>query len=138
MLSIGQITHYFQVIKRQVSNIFNDLFFFLFFRVYLGIFLFLNICLWVSAVYIKRLAAGPRIALHYNVDFGIDYYGSTNMIFILPALGLLIFVLNSALFAIVRNQQDRKFIGQILCSVAVLANLILLIGISSVYLINFR
>ena len=79
-----------------------------------------------------------RIALHYNVDFGIDYYGSVNKLFILPLLGLVIFVVNVVLFSIVRNQKDRKFIGHILCAVAVLANLILLVGIASVYLINIR
>ncbi len=138
MLSVGQIFHYFQIAKRQVYNIFDDLFFFFFFKIYLGIFLFLNLALWIFVFYIKKIIDEPRIALHYNVDFGIDYYGSINNLFIFPVLGLLIFVANTLLFAIVRNQQDRKFIGQILCIVGVLANLILLVGLASIYLINFK
>ena len=138
MLSLGQITHYLQLLKRQINNIFSDLFFFFFFRVYLGIFLFLNSVLWIVAIYIKKIIDEPRIALHYNVDFGIDYYGSANQLFVLPSLGLVIFLSNVALFSIVRNQKDRKFIGHILCATAVLANLILLISLASVYLVNFR
>ena len=138
MLSNGQVTHYFEISKRQISNIFNDLFFFFFFKVYLAVFLVLNISLWLAAMYIRKAINEPMIALHYNVDFGIDYHGSADKLFILPILGLTFFLVNVVLFSIVRNQKDRKFIGHILCAVAVLANLILLAGIASVYLINFR
>ncbi len=138
MLSIGQITHYFETTKQQIFNIFHDLFFFFFFKIYLGLFLLINSLLWLSAFYIKNIIGEPRMALHYNVDFGIDYYGSVNKLFVLPALGLFIYVINISLLTIARNQRDRKFIGHILCLGAVLANLILLVGISSIYLINFR
>ncbi len=138
MLRVGQITHYIQVLKRQINNVINDLFFFYFFKIYLAVFLFLNLSLWIAAIYIKKAIDEPRIALHYNVDFGIDYYGSVNQLFILPILGLIIFIVNVLIFSIVRNQKDRKFIGHILCAVAVLVNLILLIGIFSVDLVNFK
>ena len=55
MLSIGQITHYLQISKRQITNIVNDLFFFFFFKVYLAIFLALNTLLWIVAIYIKKV-----------------------------------------------------------------------------------
>ncbi len=138
MLSIGQITYYLQTLKRQIIIISNDLFFFFFFKIYFAIFVFLNLTLWIVAFYIKKLIDEPRIALHYNVDFGVDYYGSVNKLFILPLLGLLIFTINVALFSIVRNSKDRKFIGHILCSVSVFANVILLVAIASIYLINFK
>jgi len=78
------------------------------------------------------------MALHYNVDIGIDYFGGTNNIFILPFLGLLFFVINLIIFILVRNNQDRRLIGHILFVVALICNFTLLIGLGSIYLINSR
>jgi hypothetical protein len=138
MLIVGKITYYIELIKRQTIRIIGDLFFFAFFRIYLAAFLFLNTILWFVAFYIKHIVDEPRIALHYNVDFGVDYYGSVNNLFILPTLGLVVYFFNMMLFSIVRNQQDRKFIGHILGILAVLVNIILLAGLSSIYLINTK
>lgn len=138
MFLVGRISHYLNIIKHETGNVVSGLFFFVFFRYYLSVFLVLNFSLWFSAFYIKKLIDEPRIALHYNVDSGIDFYGSDYQIFILPILGLFIFLTNISIFAIVRNQQDRKFIGHILCSVGILSNLILLVGVFSIYLINFK
>ncbi len=138
MLTIGQISHLLINLKRQTINTIKELFLFNFFKLYFTIFVIVNTSSWLLSYYINKTLNEPKIALHYNVDFGVDYYGSSGNIFILPLLGFIIFVFNAMLFSIVRNQKDRKFIGQILCSVAILANLILLVGVISIYLINTK
>src|SRR3989344_5838475 len=54
----------------------------------LGLFLFFYF-------FIKR--SDIPIVLHYNVDWGVDYFGEVKNVFILPLIGLIIFLLNSVL-----------------------------------------
>ena len=80
---------------------------------------------------------GEQMALHYNVDFGIDYYGDKNKIYIIPILGIMIAIINFILIVSMSQSRDRRFIGHILMVTALISNLILLTAIISVYLINF-
>jgi hypothetical protein len=138
MFIVAKTSYYFQVAKAKVREIIGGLFFFVFYRIYFGVFLLLNTLLWLFAHYIRSRIGEEKIALHYNVDAGIDYFGSDWQVYILPALGILIFFANTMVFAIARNQEDRKFIGHVLMSVAILSNLVLMAGLASIYLSNLK
>jgi hypothetical protein len=106
-------------------------------KIYLVIILLLNISMWLGARYIARKVGTEQMALHYSVGFGIDYYGDTIRIYTIPLLGFLIALLNFILFTVVSNYRDKNFIGHILFSASVAANIILLASLLSIYIINF-
>lgn len=106
-------------------------------RVYLAISVFINALIWIVVRYIDSEIDTKQMALHYNVESGIDYYGATEKIYIIPLLGILVFFVNFFLFTIFSRHKDRRFISHILLSMVVIVNIILLIGAISVYLINF-
>ena len=109
----------------------------LFVKIYLLAAVLLNILIWIGAKYIAMVVGANQIALHYSVGFGIDYYGDTVKIYIIPLLGLLIIFLNFVLYVLVSKYRDKNFIAHILFSSSIVANVILLISIFSVYIINF-
>ncbi|HOZ56416.1 MAG: hypothetical protein BWY51_00385 [Parcubacteria group bacterium ADurb.Bin316] len=122
-----------QSIGQQLSIALSDLFI----KVYLAIAVLLNILIWIGAKYIAVAIGTNQIALHYSVGFGIDYYGDTVKIFIIPLLGLLVVLLNFVLYVLVSGYRDRNFIAHILFTSSIVSNIILLIAIISVYIINF-
>jgi hypothetical protein len=138
MLIIARITNYFQDFGRQSREAVAGLYSFVFFRVYFLFFLLLNSLLWFAAHYTIQAIGEPRIALHYNVDTGIDYYGAAWQLYFLPALGALFFLLNTFIFVFFRHQADRRFLGHSLLAIALMSNLFLFAGLASVYLINFK
>lgn len=58
--------------------------------------LILNLGLFLFFYFFVKRSDIP-IVLHYNVDWGVDYFGEVKTIFILPLAGLIIFMLNSIL-----------------------------------------
>ena len=56
----------------------------------------LNIGLFLFFYFFIKRSDIP-IVLHYNVDWGVDYFGEVKNIFILPLAGLIIILLNSFL-----------------------------------------
>jgi hypothetical protein len=93
---------------------------------------------WFLAGYILKQGEGGRIALHYNVDFGIDYYDSINKIYTLPILGILIIIINFLLSLALYRHRAKRFIFHLLLSIALLSNVIILSALISIYLVNFR
>ncbi|MEA1937321.1 MAG: hypothetical protein U9N04_04395 [Patescibacteria group bacterium] len=55
-----------------------------------------NIFLWIFLFKNQRNSELP-IILHYNLFFGVDYLGSYNEIYLLPAVGATIIILNTIL-----------------------------------------
>lgn len=72
----------------------------------------LNLFIWSLIFFrlrpiVKLLPADQAfIPLHYNTYLGVDNFGPWYNIFILPALGLLIFIVNSLLAATIYNRKD--------------------------------
>jgi hypothetical protein len=54
----------------------------------------LNISNWLY-LFSKRTEGGFPIILHYNLFFGVDLVGDYNRLFLIPLIGLVIFILNS-------------------------------------------
>lgn len=110
----------------------------LFVKIYLAVMVVLNCLIWYLAYYIYKEVDTDLIALHYNVDFGIDYYGSSRKIFYLPFVGLLISLVNFFVYASTFRHKDKKFIGHVLLATATISNILILLSTISVYIINFR
>ncbi|MBU4455731.1 hypothetical protein KJ586_04445 [Patescibacteria group bacterium] len=105
-------------------------------RVYLAVLLGLNLLNWFAAYTINKNVSQNLIVLHYNIDFGVNLIGGAKKIYLIPLLGLIIILINFILSAVIHRQG--KFIVHLLLSGAILANLFLLAGLASLYLINFR
>jgi len=56
--------------------------------------LLINIMSWLWLFWQLRPISSSAIFLHYNVLFGVDLVGSWTRAFILPGIGLAIFILN--------------------------------------------
>lgn len=107
-------------------------------KVFLATAVFVNVLIWLIARFIKVTTGTDQIALHYNVDFGIDFYGNAEKIFIIPVLGFIIILFNFLIVMFLQRNKDIIIISYILLITGLLSNIVLLAAISSVYLINFR
>lgn len=76
------------------------------------------------------------IILHYNVYFGVDMTGDWKGAFILPAIGLIIFLTNLIL-AHYFFQKLERIASHILLMASLMAQLSLLIASLSIILINY-
>ena len=122
-----------QLVKDKLITAFSEKYI----RIYLSLAVAIDILTWISARYIQVKVEANMIALHYSVGFGIDYYGDTIKIYIIPLLGFLIVLLNFILYTVVCNFKDKLFIMHILFAGAIVTNIILLISMLSIYIINF-
>lgn len=123
--------------KNAKSSFFSALSY-VFVKIFLTSSLLINISVWLAARYIKKTTGTEQIALHYTVDFGIDFYDNAAKIFIIPVLGLIIILFNFLIIMLLQQNKDIILISYILLTVAMLANIVLLAAVFSVYLINFR
>ncbi|MCK5320212.1 hypothetical protein KAJ61_02385 [Candidatus Parcubacteria bacterium] len=127
----------FYIFQKNLSNSLSGIFAFFYVKVYSVFLVLINILIWIFAQHI--MATGTeQIALHYTVDFGIDFYGDARQIFIIPILGLIIILFNFIIVIILSQNKDFVLLSHILLIAALLSNIVLLAAISSVYLINFR
>ncbi len=122
---------------KDFQNLVFNLFSYLYIKIYFIFLLLINLLIWLTSFSIDSKIDGNQIALHYNVDFGIDYYGDKNKIYIIPLLGFIIILVNLFFLINMYKSRDRKFISHVLLTSALVSNIILLIAIISVYLINF-
>jgi hypothetical protein len=122
---------------KDFQNLVFNLFSYLYIKIYFIFLLLVNFLIWLTAFSIDSKIDGNQIALHYNVDFGIDYYGDKNKIYIIPLLGFIIILVNLFFLINMHKSRDRKFISHVLLTSALVSNIILLTAIISVYLINF-
>jgi len=131
------VNKYYLVINGLKKSL-GEVFFYLHVKIYVIFSVILNTSLWLGARAIVSLAGEDQIALHYNVDAGIDYYGQASGVYVLPFLGLTILLVNFLLFWAVARSRDRKFISHLLLSNVLVVNVILVVAMYSNYLVNFR
>lgn len=94
-----------------------------------------NIANWiVIAIFINRLDGD--IILHYNVYFGVDNMGNWRETFILPTIGLILFILNAVLAAWFYGKKER-IASYILLLAALMAQWSMIIAAASVVMINY-
>ena len=138
MFNFAKLFDFFISFRQNFKTNFFDPLFFWYIKIYLSILLFINIIIWLIAGYLNMQMGEGLMALHYNVDFGINLIGEANKIYIIPLLGIIIIIINTLLFILVSRHKDKIFISHILFITALIANIILLVSTASIYLINFR
>ena len=137
MMNSAKIYNYLYTAYQKTHELFLDLFSLSYVRVYSSIALFLIVLNWVSSYIINvKSSADSIIFLHYNVDFGANLIGDVKKIYVIPLLGLIIFLFNFILS--IRFYKHNKFIPNILMSSGIIVNITLLISLYLIYLINFK
>jgi len=137
MFNLSKLVNSLYFLRQNFISFFSKFFSYLYIKIYLIILLIINILIWLTAHFIDVRIDEELIALHYNVDFGINLIGGVEKIYIIPLLGLAIILINFILSASVNRSRDGIFISHILFITAMMVNLVLLVAIVSIYLINF-
>ncbi len=101
----------------------------------LGIGLFINIANWIVLVVFIKPVDFP-IILHYNVYFGVDMIGDWKRVFLLPLIGLFLYILNSFLSLFFYEKKER-IAGHILLIANIIIQINLIIATASLILINY-
>ncbi|MBU4216900.1 hypothetical protein L6270_03675 [Candidatus Parcubacteria bacterium] len=128
---------FFYFKKDDVENYLSELFSATYVRFFIIAIIAINIIIWVIVHKAVVLAGADNIALHYNVEKGIDLYGEAKKLYILPIFGLFVFILNFLILSFINNKKDRTFIAYTLLGSAFFANIILVMAIISLYIVNF-
>jgi hypothetical protein len=76
------------------------------------------------------------IILHYNVYFGVDMMGNYRLVFVLPLIGLAIFLVNFFLSLYFYRHKER-IASYLLLMAALMVQLSLFVSILSVVIINY-
>ena len=114
MFNFAKLSNFLMFFRQNIKNYFFDPIFYLYIKIYLFVLLFINMISWLTAGYLNTQMDGGLLALHYNVDFGINLVGEAKKIYIIPLLGLIIIIVNTFLFIFVSRYKDRIFISHIL------------------------
>lgn len=130
------VRQYPQTVKNKLTAIARSLWSFFYIRAYLALAIVLNLANWILAIVVQYRSKFDQVVLHYNVDFGVDLYGETSRLFIIPLAGLLIFLIN--LLVVSSTDKHDKFIAHCLLATATAANLLLLISQLALYFYNLR
>jgi hypothetical protein len=140
MIKFDNLVNSFEANKQEIFKNIFELLGYPGVRIYLVSAVITNIFTWLFARYIYVNIGQERMALHYSVDFGVDFYGERSGIFIIPALGFIFIIFNIFLLLAILfyNKRDTRFLSHLMLSTAVIANVALLVAIFTVYLINFR
>lgn len=76
------------------------------------------------------------IILHYNVYFGVDMVGNYKSVFIVPLIGLALFLVNSIL-SIYFYRRKERIAGYLLLMAAFMIQLSLFVAALSIVIINY-
>lgn len=95
--------------------------------------LILNLGLFLFFLFFIKQSDIP-IVLHYNVDWGVDYFGEVKNIFILPVVGLIIFLLNGILA--LRLWVGLKSLSYFLLAATLISEVFLWLAGIALYIIN--
>lgn len=95
--------------------------------------LLLNLIIWLF-LFINITPSLEPIPLHYNIYFGIDYFGPSNRIFFLPLLGLLILLVNFFLSLLFYFKE--KILSYFLIFSSILVQFLLIVASVFIILLN--
>lgn len=137
MMIFSKIYHDWHFFTEKVKDAFIEVFSFTSSRFYIGAAFFLNSVLWLFSWLFYNQVRGELIILHYNVDFGVDFFGQSENIFAIPALGLFFLAFNFLLAIFFVNNKNFNFICHLALGGSLFSNIILSLAFGPVYLINF-
>lgn len=92
-----------------------------------------NLSAWILVLFFLKKGKFD-IILHYNVLFGVDSKGNSEQVYIIPAIGLIIFFMNAIITEFVHKKE--KFIAYLLLSASLVCQIFAIIAIISIILIN--
>jgi cytochrome oxidase assembly protein ShyY1 len=85
-------------------------------------------------IYFKISPAQNNLALHYNVVFGVDTFGSYRELYKLPLISFFIAILN---FGITRALKiDRNFLSYMAAWISLLVSLIIFLSVIFLFQVN--
>lgn len=121
-------------------DFFMEIFSYLETKIYFAVTIFIIIFSWLVTYRIYHFSpSSQEIALHYNVNFGINLIGAAKNIFIIPSAGLIILFLNTLLlFGLRKNFIDKRFNRHLILAFTLIANLFLLIAAIILYIVNWN
>ncbi len=135
-LIFSKALNYLYINAGQYRVAMSDFFFRKTSYIYLGIALLINGLTWFLVIVTHRSLADSLAILHYNVIFGIDKIGEPTSLYQLPAIGLILIIVNFFVSVLLVRKRE-QIPGQFLLLTAILANLILLVAVYLLYIINF-
>lgn len=140
MVSFNAFVDWYYQTKQGLAAAFGQVFSLRFVQVYLAAFVLLETALYAAVRFIATSVGQERIALHYNVDFGIDLYDRVGLIYTIPAIGAIFMAVNLILLLSIGGYQKRevRFLGHLLLATAVFSCFLLLLGVASLYMVNLR
>lgn len=94
----------------------------------------LNIILWILLLS-KFGYSQEKIALHFNVVYGIDFVGGTNRVYQIAILGVLILIINLSLAKMIYGKE--RLFAYFLTLSGALVQIILLLAALSLLNLNF-
>jgi hypothetical protein len=94
-----------------------------------------NLINWLILAFFINKSEG-NIILHYNVYFGVDNLGNWKEVFLMPSIGLILFLINFYLSFFFYENKER-IASYILFMTALMVQLSLIIASISVILINY-
>jgi hypothetical protein len=114
---------------KQLAFLRQDKYFFYIFIAGIGA----NIFSWILIfLFLKKETL--NIILHYNILSGVDYQGSSQKLFIIPAIGLLVIFMNLIISRAVYAED--KFISYLLISAALVSQMFVVIAVITIILVN--
>lgn len=100
----------------------------------LGLSVLANAGIWAALLFAVEVVDRP-IILHYNIYFGVDAIGDWRNVFIMPAIALLIFLVNLILSRFFYYKE--RLASHLFAGMGLLAQLLMAVGVASVIIINF-
>ena len=95
MIDTNKILNYIYLIKSKTKEGIVVFWEYLYVKIYVTGVIILVSLNWYFAYFINSKVSQDLVGLHYNVDFGINLIGDVSRIYIIPALGMFIFFINS-------------------------------------------
>ena len=99
----------------------------------MGSSLLLNIALFLFLYFFIKQSNIP-IVLHYNVDWGVNYFGEVKSVFALPIVGTIIFLLNGVLA--LKLWTKNRILSYFLITATFLSQCFLAVSGVALYMIN--
>lgn len=94
-----------------------------------------NVANWsILGIFMNRVDA--NVILHYNVYFGVDMLGKWTLAFVMPAVGLAVYLINGCLADYFYRNKERVA-SYVLLLAALMVQLSLIIASAAVILINY-
>lgn len=139
-ISLKKISNSLYLFWHELGEFLSELFSYTETKLYFVGTIIVNALAWLATYQIYHSSPlSQEIALHYNVDFGINLIGAAKNIFVIPAVGLIILVLNILLlFGLRKNFSDKRFNRQLILAFTLIANLFLLIATIILYIVNLN